>query len=203
VATLQGLARLQREFAGKPVRMVAVVSGSWPADTVRATVASANFTAPVLVDVDDALYGALGVRLHPVVGLADQELRLAAYEHFRQINYTAILRGRIQVMLGEASATDMARILEPEKATSGSPRAEARRYFNLARLLWKRRNAEKALEAVRRSLAIVPTAPALALQGEIAGAGGDCQAARVLFSQALMLDAAEPAALQGLKTCAR
>lgn len=201
--TLKALVGLQKEFAGKSVRVVAVVSDSWPADQVKATVAEAGFTAPVLVDVNDALYGALGVRLHPVVGLADKSQKLVAYEHFRQINYREIIRGRIQVMLGESTEADMAKVLEPDKATTGSPQAEARRHFNLARMLWKRKNAEKALLSVRRSLAIVRTAPAYALQGEITAAGGDCKAARPLFEQALKIDPTEPVAIQGLKGCAR
>jgi tetratricopeptide (TPR) repeat protein len=203
LAALKQLAGLQRSFAGKPVRMVAVVSDSWPAELVRATVAAAGFTAPVLVDAGDALYGALGVRLHPVVGLADQDGRLVAYEHFRQINFADILRGRIQVALGEATAAEMARVLEPEKATTGGPQAEARRHFNLARVLWKKKHAEQALESVRASLAVTPTAPALALRGEITAAGGDCAAARPFFEQALTLEPGLPAAVQGLKGCAR
>jgi tetratricopeptide (TPR) repeat protein len=203
IETLKALVGLQKDFAGKSVRVVGVVSDSWPADQVRATVAEAGFTAPVLIDVKDALYGALGVRLHPVVGLADRNRKLVAYEHFRKINYTEIIRGRIRVMLGEATEADMARVLEPEKATTGSPQADARRHFNLARMLWARKNAEKALEAVRRSNAIAPTAPALALQGEITAAGGDCNAARPLFEQALKIDPTESVAIQGLKGCAR
>jgi tetratricopeptide (TPR) repeat protein len=200
---LKTLARLQKEFAGKPVRMVAVVSDSWPEEAVQALVREAGFGAPVLVDAGDALYGALGVRLHPVVGLCDGQQRLAAYEPFRQVNFAEIIRGRIRLMLGESTEAEMARVLEPEKATTGSPAAEARRYFNLARMLWTRKNAGKALEAVRRSLAIAPTAPAWALQGQILAAGGDCRAATPLFEQALTIDPTEPVAIEGLKGCAR
>jgi tetratricopeptide (TPR) repeat protein len=203
LAVLKQLAGLQKSLAGRPVRMVAVVSDSWPAELVRATVAEAGFTAPVLVDAGDALYGALGVRLHPVVGLADQDRRLVAYEHFRQINFADIIRGRIQVALGEATAAEMARVLEPERATTGGPQAEARRHFNLARVLWKKKHAGQALESVQASLAVMPTAPALALRGEITAAGGDCAAARPFFEQALELEPAQPAAVQGLKGCAR
>jgi tetratricopeptide (TPR) repeat protein len=202
-AALKALARLQREFAGKPVRMVAVVSDSWPDEAVQDMVREAGFSAPILIDAGDALYGALGVRLHPVVGLADRQHRLAAYEPFRQINFEEIIRGRIRVMLGEVTGAEMARVLEPEKATTGSPAAEARRYFNLARMLWTRKNAEKALEALQRSLAIARSAPALALQGEIAAAGGDCKAATPLFEQALKIDPTEPVAIKGLKGCTR
>lgn len=200
---LKTLGRLQREFAGKPVRMVAVVSGGWSQEAVQDLVRQAGFDAPVLVDADDALYGALGVRLHPVVGLCDRQQRLAAYEPFRQVNFAEILRGRIRVMLGEATEAEMARVLEPEKATTGSPAAEARRYFNLARVLWSRKNPAKALEAVTRSLAIAPTAPAWALQGQILAAGGDCPAARPLFEKALKIDPTEPVAIEGLKGCVR
>jgi hypothetical protein len=200
---LKGLARLQQDLAGQPIRMVAVVSDAWPAEQVRATVAAAGFTAPVLVDAGDRLYGALGVRLHPVVGLADAGLRLAAYEHYRRINFMEIVRGRIRVMLGQSTEAEMARVLEPEKATSTSPEAEARRHLNLARMLWKRGNAVKALESIRRSRAVLPTAAALALQGEITAAGGDCRAARPLFEQAVKIDPAEPVAVKGLQACAR
>ncbi len=203
LSALRGLAGLQRELAGKPVRMVAVVSDGWTAAQVRATVAAAGFTGPVLIDAGDALYGALGVRLHPVVGLADRALRLTAYEHYRQINFIEIVRGRIRTMLGEATEADMARVLDPEKALSTSPEAEARRHLNLARLLWKHGNAPKALESVRRSRAVLPTAAALALEGEITAAGGDCGAARPLFEQALKIDPAESVAVSGLKGCAR
>ena len=203
LVALKTLARLQQEFSGKPVRMVAVVSDGWPEEAVQALVREAGFSAPVLVDAGDALYGALGVRLHPVVGLCDRQQRLAAYEPFRQVNFAEIIRGRIKVMLGEASEAEMARVLEPEKATNGSTAAEARRHFNLARKLWTRKNAVKALEAVQRSLAIEPTAPAWALQGQILAAGGDCRTARPLFEQALKIDPAEPVAIEGLKGCVR
>jgi tetratricopeptide (TPR) repeat protein len=202
VEALKTIGRLQLEFVARPVRMVAVVSDSWPEEAVQAMVVEAGFTGPVLVDAGDALYGALGVRLHPVVGLADREQRLAAYEPYRQINFSEIVRGRIRVMLGDASAGEMAQVLAPEKATTGSTEAEAKRHLNLARMLWTRKNSEKALEAVGRSLAILPTAPAWALQGEILAAGGDCRAATPLFERALKIDPSQTVAIQGLKGCA-
>lgn len=199
---LKTLSRLQLEFASRPVRMVAVVSDSWPEEAVVAMAAEAGFTAPVLVDAGDALYGALGVRLHPVIGMADAQLRLVAYEHYRRINFGEIVRGRIRVALGDATAAEMAKVLAPEKATTGSPEAEARRHLNLARMLWTRKNAEKALESVGRSLAVLPSAPAWALQGEILAAGGDCRAATPLFERALKIDPTQTVAIQGLKGCA-
>jgi hypothetical protein len=200
---LQELESIRQELSGRPVRFVAVVSGEWPAEEVRAAVRAAGVAWPVLVDAGDALYGRLGVRLHPVVGIADRSLRLVAYEHYRRINFREIVLARLRVALGELAEADMAKVLEPEKATTGTPQAEARRHYNLARKLWARKNAEKALESVKRSLAVVTTGPALALQGEITAAGGDCAAATPLFEQALKIDPAESVAIQGLKGCAR
>jgi len=197
---LRELESVRRELAGRPVRFVAVVSDSWPADEVRAVVKAAGVEWPVLVDVGDALYGRLGVRLHPVLGIADGSFRLAAYEHFRQINFREIVLARLRVALGDLKEVDMARVLEPEKATSGGPEAEARRHLNLARALWKRKNP-KALESARRSVEAAPSAAAWALQGEILAAGGDCKAALAAFQAALKIDPADAVARQGRQGC--
>src|SRR6266702_3251979 len=76
VKALKAIAECERTFAGKPVRWVAVVSSSWSAQEVRASVALAGAHIPVLIDQDDALYGKLGVRLHPVVGVANEKRAL-------------------------------------------------------------------------------------------------------------------------------
>ncbi|MBK9516410.1 MAG: tetratricopeptide repeat protein [Anaeromyxobacter sp.] len=200
---LRELELVRRELAGRPLRFVAVVSGSWPADEVRAAVRAAGLDWPVLVDRDDALYGRLGVRLHPVVGIADRGLRLSSYEHFRQINFRQIVLTRLQVLLGEASPADMARVLDPPRATTGSPEAEARRHLNLARALWRRHNGAQALEYLARSLAAAPSAPAHALRGEVLAAQGRCAQARPAFEAALKIDPAEAVALSGRAACQR
>src|SRR5690349_13854053 len=83
VETLAAIARCEQAFAGKPVHWVAIVSSQWAAEEVRATLREAGAATPVLVDEGDALYGRLGVRLHPVVVVADQKFQLVAYEPFR------------------------------------------------------------------------------------------------------------------------
>jgi len=202
---LLDLAAVQKELAGKPVRFVGVVSDSWTAEEVRETVRKAGVDWPVLVDAGDALYGRLGVRLHPVVGIADRGLRLFAYEHFRQINFREILLARVRLALGEIDQAAMARVLDPPKGTlpGDDPRDVARRHVNLARQLWKRGNGEKALEFTRRSLEIAPSADAWALQGEVLSAQGRCPAALPAFEAALKIEPAHAVALQGRKGCAR
>jgi tetratricopeptide (TPR) repeat protein len=200
---LRDLVRLQRSLAGKPVRFVGVVSGDWSAEEVRQVVAEAGVDWPVLIDEGDALYGRLGVRLHPVVGICDRSFRLAAYEHFRQINFHSLVEARIGVVLGELGESDVARVLEPERATTGSVSAVARRDLNLARALWKRGNAAKALEYAERSLAVEAGAPAHALVGTIHAAAGRCGEALPHFEAALKIDPSDAVSLDGQKGCAR
>ncbi|HET9551854.1 MAG TPA: hypothetical protein VFP50_02710, partial [Anaeromyxobacteraceae bacterium] len=200
---LRDLEAIRKELLGKPVRFVGVVSDSWSAAEVRETVTEAGVGWPILVDDGDALYGKLGVRLHPVVGIADRALKLAAYEHFRQINFREIVLARLEVVLGELKEADMARVLEPEKATTGSADAVARRDLNLAKALWKRGNGEKALEYARKSLAAGPTAEANDLAAQVLAAQGKCAEALPLFDAALKIDPADAVAQQGRKGCGR
>src|SRR5512133_4039837 len=85
--TLKDMASCEKEFASKPVRWVGVVSDSWDVEQVKAFVKEAGVRMPVLVDAGDALYGKLGIRMHPVIGIVDKKGKLSAFEPFRQINY--------------------------------------------------------------------------------------------------------------------
>jgi tetratricopeptide (TPR) repeat protein len=202
---LAELAAVQRELGGRPVRFVGVVSDSWPEAEVQAVVRKAGIDWPILVDQADALYGKLGVRLHPVVGIADKHLKLFAYEHFRQINFREILLARLRLLLGEIDQAGMDRVLEPPKGTlpGDDPRDVARRHVNLARQLWKRGNAAKALEFVKRSLEVAPLADAWALQGEVLAAQGKCPEALPAFDAALKIEPAHAVAKKGRQGCAR
>ena len=202
---LAELGAVQRELAGKSLRFVGVVSDSWPAEEVRETVRSAGVDWPILVDAGDALYGRLGVRLHPVVGIAERSLKLFAYEHFRQINFREIMLARLKLVLGEIDQAAMDRAIDPPKGTlpGDDPRDVARRHVNLARQLWKRGNAEKALEFCRRSLEVAPLADAWALRGEVLAAQGLCPQALPAFDAALKIEPAHAVAKKGRQGCAR
>jgi len=201
--TLKELASCEKEFAGKPVRFVGVVSDSWPADQVKELVREAGTRMPVLVDEGDALYGALGIRLHPVIGIVDARRKLAAFEPFRQINYCERVKVRIRFLLGEVSEAEIARVDEPARSTTRTDDGVARRHLNFARMLHRIKQEDKALEEIQKSLAIAPSAAALALQGEILAATGKCPEALLAFEGALKIEPANPVALDGRKSCGR
>ena len=199
---LRELARCQKDFAGKSVRWVAVVSGSASVPAVGALMRDTGFAAPVLVDNGDALYGSLGLDLHPVVVIVGRDQKLAAYEPFRALDYCAIISARIRHMLREISDSELAAVLDPPKATQGGNEQVARRYRAFAEAQFRDKSYDKALESVAKSLDKDPLlASAYALRGQILLAQGKCVEAALAFKQALALDATSTSPSDGLALC--
>ena len=202
--TLREMARCEKEFEKKPVRWVGVVSDSWPTETVRALVQGTGIRMAVLVDTGDALYGKLGIRLHPVIGMVDRKGKLAAFEPFRQINYCERIRVRIRWLLGEATEADVAKADAPAVSpVTSSGDAVARRHVAFARRLHELKQHDQALAEVQKAIALSPSAAAWALQGQILAAQGKCPDAIQAFDAALKLEPGSPVATDGRKGCGK
>jgi tetratricopeptide (TPR) repeat protein len=202
--TLAAMAECEREFAAKPVHWVAVVSGAAPRDEVVELAARSGIRMPVLVDEGDRLYGALGVRLHPSIGIADGDGKLLAYQPFQKLNYCDLVRGRIRLALGEITPEQMEAIVSPAPAPMPSEvkGAVANRHVKLGRMFLRTRNWGKAEEQAREAIAKDPSfAPAHAFLGEVLAGQGNCAAARKAFAEALRLDPANAAAAEGRRAC--
>lgn len=201
-SALAELTACQAQFAGKPVRWAAVVSDSAPTEDVEALVRETRFAAPVLVDRSDALYGSLGISLHPVVVIVGQDRRLAAFEPFRSLDFCTIVSARIRHTLREISDDELRAALEPARAVEGGDEQVARRYRAMAALQFKAGSHDKALASVRKSLERNPQfAPSHELMGEILQAQGHCAAAADAFAKALALDASSAGAKAGIERC--
>jgi len=120
--TLRALALLEKEFAGKPVRFVAVTSDSYSSKAVRTMMRQAGVRMEVLVDKDDQLAGDLGVDTRPAVAIADAAHRLAAYQHFLSVNMGAVIQAQIEDVLGRQRAL-VHQGIPPAERDSGAPRA--------------------------------------------------------------------------------
>ncbi len=206
IAALKALARCEVEFADRPVRFVAVVSSSHPRDEARATAAEAGIRMPVLVDEGDRLYGKLGVRLHPVVGIVDEQGTLLAYVPFHQVNLCDMIRVRIRFALGEVDATAVDRVDNPPKALFPNeiPGAVAGRHAALGERFLASRQWAKAADQARIALGLAPDlARAHALLGAALAGQGRCREAAPAFAEALRLDPANASARAGKARCER
>ena len=202
LAGLRELAQCQSTLAAKPVRWAGVVSDSASADEVAALARAARFAAPVLVDRGDALYGSLGIALHPVVVIVDRDRKLAAFEPFRSVDYCTVVAARIRHALREISDDELRAALDPPKAVEGGDEQVARRYRALAEAQYKAGHLDKALDSVRKSIDKYPQyAAAHALMGEILIAQGNCADAVQAFNKAVAIEPANIAANAGLERC--
>jgi tetratricopeptide (TPR) repeat protein len=200
---LTRLGGLEKQLAGKPVRFVAVASGDEPAAALRALAKQAGFEGPVLLDRGDALYGKLGVRLHPVIGIADGKRRLVAYEHFTKINFIDVIRARVRRQLGEITDAQLEAVLHPpEQQADDAEKKAAERRVKLARTLLRIKDFEKAMHNAREAAAKAPSlASAHEVMGEILAAQGMCPDASKEFAEALRLDPSDAAAKDGQQAC--
>jgi len=202
-AALQELGPCLSEFADKSVHLVGVVSDSVALPQVSALVQETGFTAAVLVDPGDTLYGSLELAMHPVVAVIGPDHKLAAFETYRTIDFCAVLRSRIHLLLGDITESQMQRTLNPERASLGGQTQVARRHRAMAAMLFKSKRYDKALESVHKSLAQDPNlASAHMLLGQILAAQGQCAEARAAIEQALTLDASLSPDSQSASGCA-
>lgn len=188
---LKAMADCEQEFAERPVHFVAVVSSSFGADEVRAVAAEAGIRMPVLVDEGDTLYGRIGVRLHPVVGIANERFELVAYEPFRQVNYCDRVRAQIRFALHEIGRADVEAAAAPPRALFPNEMmgAIANRHVRMGESFLRARQYERAAAEARRVLERDPRhASAHLLLGDALAAQGRCAEARTAYDAAREID---------------
>lgn len=196
---LARLARVEKELSGKAVRFVAVASGDEAEAEVRRVVKQAGIAMPVLLDRGDALYGKLGVRLHPVIGIADEQHHLAAYEYFRKVNLEARVVGQVRLLLGEIGRSELAQVLDPPAApVDESDAVKAALQARFARKLLEVGQLDQALAMARTAVERAPGAPephvvmaeVLTARGDCAGAAKEQQLARAAHAKGAVLASA-------------
>jgi len=201
---LKQMAACEKEFAGKPVHWVALVSSTAAPEEVKPMVEQAGIKMPVLIDEGDVIYDKLGIRLHPMVGITDAKGKLFAIEEYRQIQYCDIIKARIKIALGEMTEADLVKLENPEKGImpGDDPVKKAARDVNMARRLFEIGQYQKAIDRAKKALEIAPVAKGYSLQAEAYAKLGNCAEANLMAEQALKLDAADPWAPLAKAACA-
>ncbi len=200
--TMKKMALCEKETADKSVHWVGIVSNRIPPAEVESAVKEAGITMPVLIDVDDALYGSLGVKLHPVVGITDQEHNLVNYQHFTKVNFSEVLLARIRHLLKEIDDQKLDKVLHPVVATTGGNGTKARIRLMLAKKFYKTGKYEIALTHLTTCLDDDPKLVAAhTLRGQILAAQGNYSEALEAFQIALELDPDNASAKEEIKAC--
>ncbi|HTN52258.1 MAG TPA: hypothetical protein VML50_07645 [Anaeromyxobacter sp.] len=202
---LKQMAQCEKDLAGKSIHWAAVVSSTEPVDDVRALVKEAGIQMPVLLDEGDRVYDLLKIRLHPMVGIVDQNRLLQALEPYRQIDYCEIIKTRIKILLGEATVADLERALDPPKSAlpgRDDPMKKAMRDVNMARRLVEIGEPDKALKQAQKALEVAPVAGAFVVMGEAYAKMGKCVDSRKALDQAGKLDPKNPDLVAARALCA-
>lgn len=202
VATLRALARLHGAMRDRPVEWVAVASDRFEASAVKGALLAAGLSFPTVVDAGDALYGELGVRLYPSLGIADTKGNLAAYLPYTKVDYVAKVRAHLLHTLGELDDAGLQAALAPGAVDRGGDDAVAHSNLNLARMLIKSGKTDKALERAQEAVRVAPDlAEAHALVGAILAQQGKCDEALPILARALELNPEEPTATEAQGRC--
>lgn len=200
---LKQMAACEKELAGKPIHWAAVVSSSEPVAEVQAIVRESGISMPVLIDEGDVLYDRLGIRLHPMVGIADGKLKLVAMEPYRQIEYCDVIKTRIKVLIGEADQAELDKVLNPESSPlpGADPMKKAMRDVNMARRLYEIGQFTDSVKFAQKALLIAPVAQAFTVMGKSYAKQGKCAEAERAFEQALRLDPKDADAAANKGSC--
>ncbi len=201
IDALKQMSLCEKQLAGKSIYWAAIVSGSEAAADVLAVVQQTGIAMPVLIDEGDVLYDQLGVRLHPMVGIADGKFKLMAMEPFRQIDYCEIIRTRIKVLLGEADQAALDKVMNPEKSPlpGDDPMRKAMRDVNMARRLYEIGQYADAVKFAQKALVVAPVAHAFTVLGQAYVKLGKCADANGAFAEALKLDPNESGTVESAK----
>ena len=159
--TLKQMAQCEKLFVGKSVHMVAVVSSTYPAAEVKAAVDGAGLHVKVLIDADDALYGKLEVRQHPMLVVTDDKGKVALAQPYVRLRYCDIVHAHVRYLLKEIDAAQLQLALNPPAASmpNDDKNAVARRWVIMGRREAEDRHCDRAVVSFRKALAISPTQP--------------------------------------------
>ena len=199
---LQALGRLQKGMSEPGVRWIGIVSDRVPEDVTAEVVDSAGVDLSIVVDRGDALYGALGVRLFPSIGIVDTEGLLRAYLPFAKVNYMGSVEAHLRHVLGQINDEELQQALHPKSIDVHSQEAAIGRTLKFARMLWDAGKRDKALAKAQEAEENAPDlAGPHALVGFFMVEEGNCDDGRTHLDAALAIEPDHEGALAALSTC--
>lgn len=186
IDAIRQLAACQKELGGKGARFVLVASAATAPADVKAALASAGASLPVLVDDGDKLYNALQIRMYPVAGIADGKGVLQAMEPYRQVDFGDVLRARVRFALGEIDQAGLEAALNPAAAPmpGEDPVGRAMRDVKMARKLIEFGQFDAAVKQANKALEQAPVPEAFPVLAMAYAKLGRCAEAKKMADQA-------------------
>lgn len=202
IEVLGALAELQQDLDDADVRWVGVVSDRFSPERALSALDNSGARLETVIDSGDRLYGNLGVRLYPTLGIADAGATLRAYIPYAKVNYMSTLEAHLLHTLGRIDDAELDRATHPTAIDISSTEAEIGRTLKLARMLWANGKKDKALTMAREAADKAPgLAEPYALVGIFLVEDSRCEEARTSLDKALEIDPDHPEAHEALIEC--
>lgn len=201
-SALRQMQEAKTKLGDRSVRWTTIVADTYPRESISRLVEETGIDMAVLLDHDNELYGRLGVILHPVIGVADDEHVLRAYVPFRKLNLAVQVDAQVRHVLGEITDEQLEAVLNPEPIKLGGNGTVAKRNLRMGQMFLKMKKYDAALQAADRSMELDPDlAGPYGLKAAAYAEQGDCEQAAPALRRALELDAAEPMAKAAAERC--
>jgi len=199
---LREMCDLQKEVTDAGTHWVGVISDRFPSEAVATALTESGVSLEIVIDSGDRLYGELGVRLYPTIGIADSGGTLRAYLPYAKVNYMSALEAHLQHLSGQIDDAALDRALHPTSIDVGSHEAEVCRLLKFARMLWDREKRDKALAKAQEAVEAAPDlADSHALVGFFQVEMGNCEDGRASLNRALHIEPYHAEARAALGKC--
>ena len=178
------------------------MGSSHPLSQAKEDFREAKLDLPFLIDEKEALAAQLGVVLHPVAGVTDEQHRMVFHHPYRAVSWGVRLKTMIRFQLGEIPKQELDSVLDPAPPVYGGGSAKALLHLHLAERLYAGKKLSLALAELEKCMKLDPDlAAAHSLLAQIAVEEKDCAAGRAALQTALKLDPKDPRALELKKRC--
>ena len=199
---LRDLAELEKELGVQSIQWTGILSDRFGRDKAKDALKAANFQVSTLVDQGDELYGKLGVRLYPSVGISSSAHTLLAYLPYQKVNYQESIRAHTRHAIGAITQEELAAALQPKAIEMGGNGSVAKRNLRLAKMLLDAGKLEKALAKATEAVTLSPDlVEAHLMLATIHIQLDDCESAKSHLASALELDPNNELAEAALSDC--
>jgi peroxiredoxin len=156
---LKALKSLHETFSDQPVQILAITKDTDNPSAIQVMKKALNLPFPLLLDSKEEVYSQFGVFVFPSTAVIDRKgMYRFHYGGFRE-DYPEEISGQARVLLGLISADEL-RAEEGAKApVVTKEQKRARNHINLGKTLRKRGMDEKALEEIKKAVALDPSNP--------------------------------------------